>query len=356
MANLYTPLKIFHFKEKIDSLPIGNPEILSPLHIRIKPTNICNHNCYYCAYRAENLQLGQDMSKTDSIPREKMLEITDDIISMGVKAITFSGGGEPLVYPHLAEVLKKLADSPVRFASLTNGSKLKGEIADMFAMHGTWVRVSMDGWDDSSYADYRNVPNGEFKKVMNNMTEFKKLDGPCKLGVSYIVDNINAFHVYEAIIKFKDIGVDSVKISPCIIDNNGKKNNAFHRPFFNRVKDQIARAKKDVENATFEIFDAYHELDEKFDKDYTWCPYCQILPVIGADQNIYPCQDKAYNLNEGLLGSIRDRSFKDFWFQDKSVFFKINPFEHCRHHCVANAKNKLLLDYLDADPDHIGFV
>ena len=45
-------------------------------------------------------------------------------------------------------------------------------------------------------------------------------------------------------------------------------------------------------------------------KDYTWCPYLQILPVIGADLNIYPCQDKAYNLEHGLVGTIRNQRFK----------------------------------------------
>jgi MoaA/NifB/PqqE/SkfB family radical SAM enzyme len=356
MANLYTPLKIFHFKEKIDSLPIDNPEILAPLHIRIKPTNICNHNCYYCAYRAENLQLGQDMVKTDSIPKEKMLEITDDIIEMGVKAVTFSGGGEPLIYPHLADVLRKLIDSPVRFATLTNGSRLTGEIAELFALRGTWVRVSMDAWDDSSYADYRRVANGEFTNVLNNMAVFKRMRGPCKLGVSFIIDDRNPPHVYEAVLKFRDIGVDSVKVSPCIIDNDGKENNAFHRPFFNNVVEQIGLAKKDLENENFEIFDAYHELDETFTKDYTWCPYCQILPVIGADQNIYTCQDKAYNLESGFLGSIKSQSLREFWSSLKNIFFQINPSKDCLHHCVANNKNNMIIEYLSADLDHLGFV
>jgi MoaA/NifB/PqqE/SkfB family radical SAM enzyme len=135
MHNVYSPLKIFHFKEKIDSLSPENQAILPPIHIRIKPTNICNHNCRYCAYRAENLQLGRDMVKTDSILGEKMLEIVNDIIEMGVMAVTFSGGGEPLIYPYLSEVLKKLADSPVSFATLTNGSRLSGEISEIFAHH-----------------------------------------------------------------------------------------------------------------------------------------------------------------------------------------------------------------------------
>src|SRR5208283_2551031 len=101
MALLYTKMKVFHFQDKLDSLPLESGRILPPLHIRIKPTNACNHNCWYCAYKAEGLQLGKDMDKRDRIPREKMLEIIADLAEMGVKAVTFSGGGDPFVYPHL---------------------------------------------------------------------------------------------------------------------------------------------------------------------------------------------------------------------------------------------------------------
>jgi MoaA/NifB/PqqE/SkfB family radical SAM enzyme len=150
--------------------------------------------------------------------------------------------------------------------------------------------------------------------------------------------------------------VDSVKISPCVVSNDGKENNTYHHPIFDLVKDQVQRALVTLANDRFEIFDAYHELDEKFAKSYTWCPYLQVLPVIGADLNIYPCQDKAYNLEEGLIGSIRDVRFKDVWFSDKNKFFKVNPSKVCNHHCVANEKNKLILEYLDADREHLGFV
>jgi 2-iminoacetate synthase ThiH len=75
-------MKVFHFKEKVDSLPRDVDRILPPLHIRIKPTNVCNHNCGYCAYRVDNLQLGKDMVTKNQIPREKMLEIIDDIVEM----------------------------------------------------------------------------------------------------------------------------------------------------------------------------------------------------------------------------------------------------------------------------------
>ena len=83
MGNLYTKLKVFHYQDKVDSLPATVERILAPVHIRIKPTNICNHRCWYCAYKAEGLQLGKDMVVKDTIPEAKILEIVEDIVSMG---------------------------------------------------------------------------------------------------------------------------------------------------------------------------------------------------------------------------------------------------------------------------------
>lgn len=352
---LYTKTKVFHFKEKIDSL-IDRDLISPPVHIRIKPTNVCNHNCYYCAYRVNRLQLGRDMVKKDYIPKEKMFEIIDDLQEMAVKAVTFSGGGEPFCYPYFLETLKKLVKANIKFATLTNGSLLNGEIAEVFAHKATWARISMDGWDDASYASYRKVSMKEFTKVMRNIEQFKKIGGTCYLGITLIVDKKNAPYVYNFIKRMKNIGVNSVKVSPCIVSNSGSENNAYHNVVFNLVKEQVSRAMSDFVDEQFEIYDAYHELDKKFAKDYTWCPYLQILPVIGADLNIYPCQDKAYNLKEGLIGSIKYQRFKDFWFSDKNNFFKIDPSRHCNHHCVANDKNRLILDYLNADKDHLEFV
>lgn len=349
-------MKIFHFKEKLDSLSLDIDKITPPIHIRIKPTNVCNHKCWYCAYKADNLQLGKDMVIKDQIPKDKMMEILDDAIEMKVKSITFSGGGEPFCYPYLLEAIKKLAKSPVKFAALTNGAGVTGEVAEFFAHHGAWLRISMDGWDDESYCTYRGVPHGEFTKIMTNIEKFNKYKGKCYLGVSIIVDKENAFHVYELIKKLRDKGVSSVKVAPCIVSNSGKENNEYHKVLFDQVKQQIAKAISEFSNEEFEIFDSYHEQLETFEKSYSWCPYLQILPIIGADLNIYSCQDKAYNFEEGFIGSTKNRRFKDFWFSDKNNFFKINPSICCNHHCVADGKNRIILDYLSADKEHLSFV
>ena len=356
MASKYSKYKIFHFKDKIDSLPREVDEILPPINIRIKPTNVCLHNCWYCSYRLEGVQLGQDMVEKDYIPKEKMFEIIDDCEKMGVKAITFSGGGDPFYYKYLLETVQKLSQTSIKFSSLTNGVMLKGEVAKIFAQYGTWIRISIDGWDDKSYAEYRSIKEGEFSKVIENMKNFKKLGGKCALGVSLVVDAKNYTHVYEIIKKVHNVGIDSIKISPCVVSNLGSENNKYHEPLYDTVQEELAKAKKDFENTEFEIFNSYHFSQNEFDKEYGWCPFLQILPVIGADLNVYPCHDKAYNLDDGLLGSIKERSLKDFWMNDKDKFFKINPSKVCNNRCVPDEKNKMLIDYLNVDMEHLDFL
>lgn len=356
MGRLYTTVKAFHYRDKIESLPLDVDEIKHPIHIRIKPTNVCGHSCWYCSYKTDFLQLGKDMVKKDFIPKDKMMEIIDDIIEMGVNAVTFSGGGDPFYYPHLLDAVKKLAKSPVKFASLHNGSRLKGELAEVFAHHGTWVRVSIDGWDDKSYAEYRSIREGEFTKVMNNMENFKKLNGSCYLGISLIIDQKNAPHVFDFTKRLKNIGVDSVKMSAVVIGDDIEKGNLYHKGIFDSVKSQIKRAEEELADESFEVCDSYHELDKRFTKEYTWCPFLQLVPVIGADLNVYSCHDKAYTLGEGVLGSIKNQGFKDFWFEDKNKFFKINPSIMCNHHCTVNHKNKMIIEYFETDKQHKAFI
>jgi hypothetical protein len=94
-----------------------------------------------------------------------------------------------------------------------------------------------------------------------------------------------------------------------------------------------------------------------FDKEYEFCPMASMLTVIGADSNIYTCQDKAYT-ELGRLGSIKDVSFKDFWFSENNVerLLDFNPKKECSHHCVANTKNIMLNEYLSIDQNHISFI
>ena len=115
--------------------------------------------------------------------------IVEDLINMKVKAVTFSGGGEPFLYKPLIKISKKLINGGIQIASLTNGSKLEGELAEYFAYNDSWLRISLDAWDDQSYSTSRGVRVGEFTKTLKRIKDFVKLRGRCVLGISLIVDS-----------------------------------------------------------------------------------------------------------------------------------------------------------------------
>ena len=356
MSLLYSSLKILRFPEKIDSLPLNAP-LSGPLHLRIKPTNICNHRCYYCCFRTKEAgPMGRDMHPGDSIPIETLNGVFDDFAHMGGKAVTFSGGGEPFVYPHLLEAAEKLAHLGVKFATLTNGALLKGDVSRFFARNASWVRVSMDGWDDESYRQYRDAGEGEYSKIIRNMAAFLEQAQECALSVAYNIDARNYSHIPGVLRDLKSIGVRSVQLTACIVNEDAQRQFTYHSPFFEQTKRLIAEARAGLENEAFEIKDNYVNVLKQYVNDFPWCPYQQILSVIGADSCVYSCQHKAYNHACGYLGSLREERFYDFWMRDKKRFFRIAPCRDCNHFCVAHDKNALIFNFLDIDKKHLEFV
>jgi len=354
MTRHYSNLKFLNFPDHLAAVSSG--EMIAPAHIRIKPMNWCNHNCWYCAYRSDNVQLGGDINLRDRIPADKMLEIIDDIVDMGVKAVTFSGGGEPLLYKALPKCIERLATGGVNVAALTNGVNLTGKMADAFARHGTWVRISMDAWDDDSYQKSRGARPGEFDALMGNIAAFTATATDCVLGVSFIIGHENHGHVLDMCKALKGAGARHVKLSGVIIANEPAANNIYHDEIRDAVMAQIAGAEALADDG-FSVLNHYHDVAERFEKTYHTCPYLKYLTVIGADLKVYTCQDKAYT-DSGLLGSLENAGFKEFWFSEENrrALNAFDPSVSCQHHCVTHAKNLAIHEVLSIDPEHGKFV
>ena len=73
----YSNLKIAWHPEKLRSFV--EEKVTSPIFIRFKPTNKCNHNCFYCAYDPGYTGMHSTVDRTDELSREKMLEILENL-------------------------------------------------------------------------------------------------------------------------------------------------------------------------------------------------------------------------------------------------------------------------------------
>ncbi|MBS3075001.1 radical SAM protein [Candidatus Pacearchaeota archaeon] len=363
--NVYNISKLTFHKDKILSLAKG--EISAPIYVRVKPTNRCNHACYYCSYIPDNdCPVSETMNFTDEIPKEKMFEILQDFKDMGVKAITYSGGGEPLIHPDITEIMQKTLDLGIDLSIITNGQELKGKKAEVLK-NAKWVRISCGEMDAETFKKTRRRPESWFYELENNIKEFAKNKSPeCEFGINFVVQNENASKVYESVKFFKDLGVNHIKITPCWMPDFLN----YHKPIKESVIEQVERARKEFQAQDFTVYDTYKndfELTGLDERKYSKCFVMQTIPVIGADSVVYFCHDKTYT-NNGVLGSIKNRSFKDLWFSEEAaeIFKRFNPSISCKHHCTYDSRNILTQEminhieeiekYLPQDEKHKNFI
>lgn len=353
-ATPYSNLKIFSHAEKLNAVKRG--ERTAPVYIRIKPTNVCNHRCYYCSYADDALALRDSVNQRDEIPKEKMLEIIQDLGEMGVKAVTFSGGGEPLGYPYILQTMQSVLDKGIDLSVITNGQLLCGEIAKTL-INAKWVRISFDSADAKTYSKVRGIPVESFHKVCSNMEQFSKMKSKdCELGVNFVINHENADQVYQAAKLVRDLGVNHIKYTARIT----KALDQYHEPFKEKAIEQIHRAIDELVWEGFIIINKYEEdfeFSTVFHRVYSRCFIKELFTVIAADSKVYFCHDKAY-VKSGVVGDLKSRSFKELWFseevQERYKYFDAE--KECRHHCVYDDRNMLLNSFMSLNENHINFI
>lgn len=349
----YSQLKIFRHRDLLDKLEIGAR--CNPLYIRIKPTNLCNHNCYYCHYKNPYLTLDEYNPK-DMISREKMLEIVSNMASMGVKAVTFSGGGEPLVYPYIEETMEKILDSQIELSIITNGSLLQGKKAELLAK-SKWVRISIDSMNPINYARIRGLEEDALLSVLRNIEEFAKIkDNQCELGINFVIGKENYKEITQVAEIMKRLGANHVKFAP-LFSNETEE---YHKDIKEEVIATLNETANRLNDETFKIIDLYtSDFDnyEVFKRTYSRCPIKEFVCIIAANSKVYYCHDKAY-LSDGCVCDLASQSFAEGWNSEEVTkkFREFDAMETCRQHCVYDSRNVLINSYLDMDLNHVNFV
>lgn len=346
-SNKYSDKKIIWFTDKMDSFK--NNEVKPPIYVRFKPINICNHRCFFCVYNTDYSNMHGNMSKKDRLTKEKCFEILDDFKDMNVKAITYSGGGEPLLHPDIIEIINKTKQNGIDLSIITNAQLLSGEKAEIL-YDAKWVRISMDYFNADLFHETRAVSKDKFQMIVNNIVNFNKnKNDNCDLSINYIITKINYKFINDAVKFFKDLKVDNIRISPVWT----KDFMNYHNNIKELVIKDINIARNKFESDIFKIYDSYVITEEVTQRKYKKCFIQQTIPVIGADYKVYTCHNKAYD-DDGIIGDISEQSFKEMWNseQTKEFFDKFDASHSCNHQCANDNKNIFINEMVDCFGDN----
>jgi len=364
----YSPFKVVHHMERLNLLKQNRQPV--PAQVQLVISDVCNHDCSFCAYRMSGYTSNENFGILDAtsqqvennpnrkIPYEKCIEILEDCKEMGVKAIQFTGGGEPTTHKDHPKIFQKVIDLGMDLALITNGAILKPSVIETL-VHAKWVRISVDAGTPEMYSKIRKIKKEKFNSTLKNISKLveakaSSTDTDLLVGVGYVVDQNNFGEIYKFAKIASELGVDNIRIG-AIFTSEGFE---YHRGHHAAVVEQVQRIKDDFQSDTFTIFDAFNDrIDDLVHEspDYDNCGYMHFDTYIGGDLKVYSCCNNAYS-KHGEMGSIEDQSFKEFWMSDE----KVNAYNSLKatdcKRCMFNAKNKFINYLLETDPAHVNFV
>lgn len=349
----YSELKLFHHIDRIEGLLQGKR--VAPIYIRIKPTNVCNQNCFYCVYANDCVFEGRNVDKRESMEWSCLEKTLYELSDIGVKAVTFSGGGEPLCYHSIQKALELVQQLGLDYSMISNGQALEKENAELLK-NAKWIRISLDSSKAGVYEKIRKV--NTYHKVLANIEQFAKCKNKnCTLGINCVITKENASDVYDICRLAKELGADNIKLSPIMVKENDGE---YHAGIKKTVSDQIARAREDLESESFGIVDKYTDdigMTNDFVKSYSRCVIQELFAVIAADSKVYRCHQRAY-MKSGFLGDLSEKSFKDIWYSEETMK-SVRDYDagrECKFRCAFDERNMLLNDFLNIDCNHVNFI
>ena len=109
--------------------------------LSLEITGRCNYNCLHCFNAADNARLTSELSP------EQYGRVLDDAAAAGIQAVLITGG-EPLVHPRFADIVKAVYSRDMFVHELnTNGRLLTSGVLDLFRSLGYLpeIKISFDG-------------------------------------------------------------------------------------------------------------------------------------------------------------------------------------------------------------------
>jgi MoaA/NifB/PqqE/SkfB family radical SAM enzyme len=150
-----------------------------PEAVNIYPTDRCNLKCSMCFERLRKPRAELNLSAWQRILNQ---------IRKFRPRIHLSGG-EPLLYPHIIDLIKLIKAYDMYLVITTNGTLLDKYAGDIVGNRVNQLHISIDG-PEPVHDRIRGV-HGTFKKIMSGLKKIKKLQGTDHLPMIRINSMLN---------------------------------------------------------------------------------------------------------------------------------------------------------------------
>ncbi|MDD1778587.1 MAG: radical SAM protein [Candidatus Helarchaeota archaeon] len=280
-----------------------------PNSLQVALTEKCNLNCKFCSIRNRERKYEIDL--------DELVLATEKFISLGIKTIEITGGGEPLLYPNFNNYVDYLLRKNMKVGLITNGIGI-----NKYAIgYLNWIRISANVYD---YKNQIEIP----------------LNFHGTLGFSYVwTEGISSI---STLFKIKEIALKN-KVS-------------YVRVVPDCSRDDIAEQNRFLEEFVNQLGTPFFLQGKRF-KTSNGCYWGYLKPFLYADGFVYPCSSV-------VLNPDADKKFHESYrichWSDAEKVWRQEPIKSliktskCPH-CVFTKQNEML-NYIGNKQRHEDFI
>jgi cyclic pyranopterin phosphate synthase len=283
--------KLLHHGSRVERwLALGRT---IPVLFEVAPTGYCNAKCPWCLFNGKKYR--------EKIRRDTMISAIDDMADLGVKALNWSGGGEPTLHPDFELFIEYASTKRLKQGLFTNGYNVIPR-DHVFS----WIRISLT---ERGYLPIKK-PSVPFGIVLNQIPEHtdEQLTGLCK--------------------QAKAFGAYYFQIRPALV-GSGEKQPVIRPPKF---LEQYA-------DKDFSVYVTEYKYREAIrPKDYTECYGYHFCPSIDWKGKLIVCLYASGN-NKYTLGDLNKTRLLKLW---PEIAKDIKVTEACQNCCKNHEINRAL--------------
>lgn len=306
--------KILRHPDWIDTLRSGGVPPVA--NVELDLTEHCNANCATCDF-PDHYKSNLDAETLDGVEAQ--------LLSWRTRAVVLTGGGEPTIHPTFPSIANRLSRN-FQLGLYTNGIALDLSKCERAFK---WAYVSLDSWDEESWASHKRVAPKLYRSVLKNLEAATYYT---TVGAGFLIGPDNMGEIDK-------MALSAMPASPSYI---------HFRPLwpFNWTEEEAEECKKrllmvsalpGVQVAWAKFEDAWH-----WSRPYKTCWASAFIRQIDTDGNIYPCPTTRWKRRIGNVFEGCDE-------------MPCRVTDECREGCRGHGLNKTL-DYIMSSSPHDAFV
>jgi GTP 3',8-cyclase len=316
----------------------------APVTVEWDLSNRCVLGCQDCHFAHTHVK-GPWASKPRTLPMAYestgdladtglVMRAIDELHSAGVKAIVWSGGGEPTTHPDWLEIVKYASLRGFEQGMYTLGGLLTPVTASRLAALASWVVVSLDAPDEETYAREKGVPASRFTAACSGITSL--IGQRAAVGVSFLLHRDNWRRSGEMLALARGLGATYTTFRPAIRTSPAAPSVCVDdRNWIHDAVAQDLRALADQPDVEIDLarFLAYATWT---DHGYSQCHGIQLNTTITPDGRVWICPQRR---GVTALGDLRRDSFADIWARHPRT---VAVDQDCRVMCRLHPVNETL--------------